>query len=150
MSGLEVGFGVLGILPLIVSAADHYNKCHQLFRNYRNVTAEVDLFQEQLQTQKTIFRTECLLLLDNVCPKDAASAMLGERSHPLWADKATEQQLAGHLNESKAACVATIKRVGERLKDVETKCEGLTEVLNNPDVSRRQSLTSSRPLHHIS
>ena len=131
MSGLEVGFGVLGILPLIVSALEHYNDCFRPFHRYRKFAIEVDRFQTQLKIQKTIFRNQCRILLGNVKVQDAAASMLRERSHPSWADSETEQQLAEHLQDSKEACIATVELIDERLKHVENESLGFRAVIDD-------------------
>ena len=57
MSGIEsITFGVLGVLPLVISAAEHYSECHQAFVRYRKFAAEIDRFQQHLKVQKTVFR----------------------------------------------------------------------------------------------
>ena len=122
---------MLGILPLIVSAAEHYSNCFRPFSRYRKFSTEVDRFQQRLKVQKTIFRHHCLILLENVTLHDAAASMLGDRSHPLWADQEIEQQLAGYLKDLRDACIETIELIQERLKDVEKKSQGFGVVLND-------------------
>ncbi|KAL8817889.1 MAG: hypothetical protein Q9191_008059 [Dirinaria sp. TL-2023a] len=131
MSGLEVGFGVLGILPLIVSAAEHYSDCFRPFSRYRKFSAEIDRFQRQLKVQKTIFRHHCLILLENVTLHDAAASMLGDRNHPLWADQEIERQLARYLEDLKETCIETIELIQERLQEVEKKSQGFGVVLKD-------------------
>ena len=147
MDGFGISFGVLGLLPLIISAAEHYNDCFHPFRRYRKFGAEVDRFQQQLKIQKTIFRNQCRILLENVTRDDAAASMLGERSHTLWADPETEQQLADYLKDSRDACVSTLQLIEERLKDVEEESQGLSAILDeNQDVGGCWQLPS-QPRH---
>ena len=133
MSGLEVGFGVLGILPLIISAAEHYSDCFRPFIRYRKFSAEVDCFQRKLRSQKTVFRQQCLILLQNATLDDVAASMLDDRSHPWWADQEIEQQLAEYLKGFRELCVETIELIQERLEKVEKKSQEFGAALNNDD-----------------
>lgn len=134
MSGIEsITFGVLGVLPLLISAAEHYNQCHHAFVRYRKFAAEVDRFQQHLKIQKTVFRNQCRILLGNVAAvtqQDAASSMLGQRSHPLWADPETEEQVADFLKDSREACITVIELIEARLKCVERESHGLGAILD--------------------
>jgi hypothetical protein len=55
MSGMEAVGLVLGILPLIISAAEHYEDAFKPFKRYKKFAPELQLYQQQLGTQKTIF-----------------------------------------------------------------------------------------------
>ena len=115
MSGAEV---VLGILPLLIAAAEHWDDCIRPFKRYRKFTTEVDRFQQHLKVQNTIFRNQCRILLENVTQDDAAGQMLAEPNHPLWSDPEMERQLTSHLAESRDACHTTIELMTERLEDL--------------------------------
>lgn len=148
MSGVEsIVFGVLGILPLVISAAEHYSECHQAFVRYRKFAAEVDRFQQHLKVQKTVFRNQCRILLGNVtavAQQDAASSMLAERSHPLWADPETEKQLSDYLKDSQEACVTVIELIEARLKCVEKENNGFGAIVDaKHGVGQRESTSSS-------
>jgi len=148
MSGIEtITFGVLGFLPLVISAAEHYNECHQAFVRYRKFTAEVDRFQQHLKVQKTVFRNQCRILLENVTTvtqQDAASSMLGERSHPLWADPETEKQVADYLKDSREACVTVIELIEGRLKCVERESHSFGAIVDaKQGVGRSESTPAS-------
>lgn len=129
MAGVEIGFGVLGILPLIISTAEHYNDCFRPFRRYRKFATEVDHFQQRFKIQRAIFRNQCRILLDIVTPQDATSSMLEDPGHPLWIDREVDQQLAEYLEESKDACVAVVKLINEILRGVERESQSLETIV---------------------
>ena len=118
MSGAEV---VLGTLPLLIAAAEHWDDCLRPFKRYRRFATEVHRFQQHLKIQKTIFRNQCRILLDNATQDDSAGQMLGEPSHPSWSDPDIERQLAAYLAESRDACHTTVELIRGRLKDVYTE-----------------------------
>ena len=130
MAGVEIGLGVLGILPLIISTAEHYNDCFRPFKRYRKFDTEVDHFQKRFKVQRTIFRNQCRILLNNVASPNTTPSMLGDPGHPLWTDREVDQQLAEYLNESKDACVAVVKLIDEILRGVERESQSLEMIVN--------------------
>ncbi len=67
MSGAEVIVGlVLGVLPLIIKAAESYKKIGEVIATYRKYSKAVHIFSIELSTQKTIFQNECTLILAEV------------------------------------------------------------------------------------
>ena len=126
MSGAEV---VLGILPLLIAAAEHWNDCLRPFNRYRKFATEVHIFQERFRIQNTIFRNQCRILLENATQDNSAGQMLREPSHLSWSDPDIECQLAEYLAESRDACQIIIRLMKERLNDVYTESEELGAVV---------------------
>ena len=130
MSGAEV---VLGILPLLLSVAEHWDDCLRPFKRYRKFATEVDRFRQLLNVQHTIFRNQCRILLENVTEDNTAVQMLAQWKHPLWSDSEIESELSKRLAESKDACVAAIKLIAERLEDVLKESRDLESVVAAQD-----------------
>ena len=127
MSGPEL---ILGILPLLISTAEHWDDCIRPFKRYRNFTTEVDRYQQHLKVQYTIFRNQCRILLENATHDHVAVQMaLAERTHSLWSDSEIEQRLARHLAESNDACITTIELIEERLEGVQNESRDLGAVV---------------------
>lgn len=126
MAGAEV---VLGILPLLIAAAEHWDDCLRPFKRYRKFATEVHHFQQHLKIQRTIFRNQCRILLDNATQDDLAGPMLKEPSHPSWSDPDIERQLATYLAESRDACHTAVQLIRERLDDVYTESGELGAVV---------------------
>lgn len=120
----EVGLA-LAIIPLIISAADHYEDCIQPFKRYRNFTSEAIKYQMSFGTQKTIFRNESRLLLENIVDPAVAGAMLLDSNHPDWNSRLHEEQFLTLLGESHEAYVATISQITENLNHVKNENEKL-------------------------
>ena len=131
MSGIEAIAGLaVGILPLMISAAEHYEDCLRPFIRYKNFTKEADRFRSQLGTQKVIFKNQCRILLEAVLSHDVASGMLATGpEHPSWSDLELERQLCELLNESKDACIATVEMIGEHLREIEKEAQDLESVI---------------------
>lgn len=131
MSGAEAVAGlVLGVLPLLVAAAEHYEDVFRPFARYRKFAQEVQIFQKQFKTQKTIFRNECRLLLTTLTDHDVANQMLEERCHPFWTDRNMDETFARQLGHSGDACAATIALIQDRLKDIDREGEGFCNIIS--------------------
>ena len=130
MSGAEI---VLGILPLLLATAEHWDDCLRPFKRYRRFATEVDRFRQQLNVQHTIFRNQCRILLENVTEDDTAVQMLAQWKHPLWSDSAMESELSKRLAESKGACAAAIELIAERLEGVLQESRDLESIVAAQD-----------------
>ena len=60
MAGFEAVGVVLGVLPLIVSAVEHYDDALKPIVRYRHFSSKSKQFHRELDTERTIFRTECV------------------------------------------------------------------------------------------
>ena len=142
MSGVEAVAGlVLGVLPLLVSAAEHYNDCFEAIRRYRKLTSEVKDFGQQFRIQKTIFRNQCRLFLEDAIEHDVAAKMLDEKNHPYWHDSNVEAELVEQLGGSRDACVAVIELILTRLEDIGKESRRLECIVNQTqEVTNAQGL----------
>lgn len=134
MSGVEAVAGLaLGILPLLISAAEHYDGTLRPFERYQNFAKEADRFQGQLAIQKVIFRNQCRILLEEIIEHDVASSMLhgpSGPSHPSWSDVELEEQLSQLLGESRDACVTTVEMIEQRLGDIDGESQDLATTIH--------------------
>ena len=120
----------LGVLPLLIAAAEHYESCFRPFIRYRKIAKEADHFRIQLNIQKTIFRNQCRLLLEHIVDHDAASRMLKGPNDPSWRDAALEAKLSKLLGESREACVAAIEMIEQQLRHIESESQELWNALD--------------------
>ena len=134
MSGVETVAGLaLGVLPLLISAAEHYEDCLRPFIRYKNFAKEADRFRHLLGIQKTIFRNQCRLLLEEIIEHDVAFSMLSGPSganHPSWSDIDLEEQLSQLLGDSRNACITTVEMIEERLRDIEGESQDLETTID--------------------
>jgi hypothetical protein len=129
MAGVEAAGFVLGVLPLMISAAEHYEDVFRPFKRYRKFTTELDQYQQQLGTQKTIFRNECRLLLATLTNRLTAKEMLREGKHPSWEDPDLNERFSIQLGDSGVACKNIINLMRGKLKEVEEKTESFGSVI---------------------
>ncbi|KAK0104009.1 hypothetical protein ONS96_005115 [Cadophora gregata f. sp. sojae] len=129
MSGLEVVGVVFGVLPLLISAAEHYDDVFKPFKRFKKYAPELDSYQKRLKVQKTIFMNECQILLTTLTNRQSAKEMLQEKDHPSWSDEALKRRLIEQLGSAKEACEATMQMIMEKLKSIEADAESFGAVL---------------------
>lgn len=123
-----IGF-TLAVLPLLISAADHYEDILQPFICFRNFSSKVDRFLQNLRIQRTIFRNECRILLESVVEHDVALRMLENKDHPQWLDQSVDKQLLEQLDRSKDACITIITQIEDQLRDVEMDSQDFAAIV---------------------
>ena len=141
MSGVEAIAGLaLGVLPLLISAIEHYDDCLRPFTRYKDFAKKAEQFLSCLGIQKAIFKNQCRILLEEIIEHDVASSMLSASSgaeHPSWSDLELEGQLSRLLGDSRGACITIIKMIEERLREVDGESQELAATI---DVSHRKQM----------
>lgn len=127
MSGAEVA---LALLPLLISAVEHFNDCFRPLIRYRKFTSELNRLQQLLKIQRAIFRNQCRILLENAVNQDVANRMLEERNHLSWFDAETEKLLLDQLGSSREACIAVVELIDEKLQYIEKESSGLEIIID--------------------
>jgi hypothetical protein len=129
MSGFEAVGVVLSVLPLLISAAEHYDDVFRPFRRFKKCAPELEEYQQQLKTQRTIFMNQCQLLLTALTGRESAKEMLREKDHPSWNDNALKAKLVEQLGNSREACEATVQLIAGKLKSIEEDAESFGAIL---------------------
>jgi hypothetical protein len=146
MTGDEAARFEIGVLPLMLSAIEHYEDVFKPFKRYRKFDPEIELYQQQLGTQKTIFRNQCHLLLATLANRQTAKDMLKEGKHPSWEDPDLNERFSRLLGDYEAAYKNTITLIQVRLKEIEEKTQSFRSVtqqsipvrLQDPRVDKTQ------------
>ena len=123
MAGVEAIGLALGILPLLISAIEHYDHVLRPFSRYRSFTSKAQRFIDELETERTIFRTECQLLLAVVTGPKTAEEMLQNHRHSSWDDHDVRDRLNGQLGVLGTACTSLISKIESKLAEIGKKSE---------------------------
>ena len=125
MSGIEAAGLALAILPLIVSAVQHYEDCFRPFLKYKRFTKEADGFRKLFSVQKAIFRNQCGILLQELVEHDTALAILCGARHLSESESDLARQVNELLGESKEPCAAIMNAIHDNLSDMESESQQL-------------------------
>jgi hypothetical protein len=120
---------VLGVLPLLISAAENYEITFQPFVTYRRHIREVERFTARLNTQRSIFHNECQLLL---CEVDQnLNDILGDPNHISRRDEQLSGRIQQLLGSSCAMCISTLNLINDTLNEITAETKGFEDLLNS-------------------
>lgn len=136
MSGIEAAGLTLAILPLFVSTIEHYDDILRPLSRYRNFTSKVQRFIDELETERTVYRTECQLLLATVAGNKTALDMLRDPRHTSWNNAAIRTRLIGQLGDLGATCSALISRINSKLLEIRKKSDVYGGLINQAEAVR--------------
>src|SRR5271163_2819284 len=106
----EVGL-VLAILPLVMSAAEHYSEAANAFLRYRRFAFEISNLACRLKVQRAIFVAAAKRLLAASVGSDKASCMLDDSKHPTWSDANLDRFLIERLDGCRDAFIESIRMI---------------------------------------
>ena len=115
MSGFKAVGLILGLVPLLISAAEHYEDVCRPFTRYRDFHKSVQRFQSSLRTQRRIYLNSSLLLLQHITDHDTATQILNSSSKM---NEELKEVLASTLGSSGEECMEIIQTIKETLQKI--------------------------------
>jgi hypothetical protein len=112
MSGPEI---IVAVLPLMISAAEHYKTVFEPFSRYRNFNTGVQRFRDSLKIQHARFRNTCKLLLEHVTHRELAIDILDCKAK---AEPRLNEELVLFLGDSIESCFCIVAQVSEVLEKI--------------------------------
>ena len=132
MSGVETAAGLaLAVLPLMISATDHYERCLRPFTRYRNFVKEADFFCWSFSVEQQRFKNQCTILLRGISERDTASIVLSGTGQASLIDGEIAKRLEDLLGGSKETCVATMERIRSKLLNIELAIKELGKTVDH-------------------
>ncbi|RGP69546.1 hypothetical protein FSPOR_4650 [Fusarium sporotrichioides] len=100
MSGFEVAGIVLGGIPLVISALEHYKNGVSLIQRYRRYERELQRLIRNLETEQVKLQNVCEKLLDGIVAPSLIDAMVENPGGDLWAKQETQKAIRIRLWKS--------------------------------------------------
>jgi hypothetical protein len=116
MSGLEVAGIVLGAIPLVVSALEHYIDGVQTVRRLFGYRLELKKLVMVLVTEDATFRNTCEKLLDGIASPSTVESLLQDPGGLLWNDPALNRKLKARLQTSHSVYMTRVQDMNEALE----------------------------------
>ncbi|EXJ67421.1 uncharacterized protein A1O5_09434 [Cladophialophora psammophila CBS 110553] len=124
----------LAVLPLVITALEHYSTVSRTISRYRNFSDQVQEFFAELDVQCKIFQTSVQLLLTPEVGDDQAVRMLQDENDRGWKDAQLDTYLSERFSGGTASaarnCLDLIRRqivklleVSESFKYIEAEVE---------------------------
>lgn len=139
----------LAVIPLLISAAEHYKKTYDAFHRLRNASREAENLRVDLIVQRALFDDSCRNLLGK-CGIDKAvvALMLKNPRHPAWSVEELKSKIRKVLGSFSEAFVGILQRIEGELKVIEDKVHSCLSV--DRSVSWRVRLAVTKPALDIS
>lgn len=136
MSGLEIAGVVLGVIPLFVSAIEHYEDGIRPFK-----TLKLAIYRQELSTYRTKLSLEYALytntleeLLANIVPENEASSMITQGYGAVWKQPGLDEKLKRRLGNAHTTYFLVIKQ----MQDVMAKIASLLDIEKQGNVHESQ------------
>lgn len=118
MSGFEVAGVVLAVLPLFISALEHYENGLDPIRAFLEFDSELPNQIRKLRDQHIIYNLTMRDLLKPIVDSEDIEEMISNPGGAAWKDSGMQKMLEERLGESYQAYLDTIKRMEEIMKTI--------------------------------
>jgi hypothetical protein len=100
MSGFDVIGVVLAVVPLVISALEHYEKGVSAIFRYQHYKREVKDITLVLRTEEALYSNICELLLSDIVSPDELRLLLEDLGGSRWSDPELSVKLKTRLGHS--------------------------------------------------
>ncbi|KAI0801634.1 hypothetical protein GGR55DRAFT_469519 [Xylaria sp. FL0064] len=121
MSGFEVVGIVLGAIPLLISALEHYERGIQTIQIVRRRAKVMHSLASALSTEQTILRNTCETLLGGIVDPKDMKPLLAEPFGPLWQDPETKALVERRLDHTLKDFEALVRSMNEAVEEIRSK-----------------------------
>ena len=144
MSGAEALGLLLGVVPVLISAIEHYDDVLRPIHRYRKFNSRSQMFCDEYETERSVFHAECQLLLGEFVGLSTAQEMLADSAHPLWMHENLRTRFEGRLGNLGATCLSTVSKIKGKLIEIDEVYKGFALDIAQPsDVSLPYPYNSS-------
>ncbi|KAI0185433.1 hypothetical protein EV127DRAFT_348325 [Xylaria flabelliformis] len=121
MSGFEVVGIVLGAIPLLVSALEHYERGMKTIQIVRRRAKVMHSLATALSTEQTILRNTCETLLGGIIDPEDMKPLLAEPFGSLWQDPGTKALVERRLDHTLKDFKTLVYSMKEAVEEIRSK-----------------------------
>ncbi|KAJ6445033.1 C-14 sterol reductase [Purpureocillium lavendulum] len=118
MSGFEIAGIVLGSLPLLISAIEHYGDGISTIQRWRRYQRELRSLTRNLETERVKLQNVCEKLLVGIVPPSRIELMINEPMGSCWREDETQKKVRVRLWKGFEAFEATIGDVQTAVEEM--------------------------------
>lgn len=118
MSGFEVAGLVLGALPLIISAIEHYDASLDRAKAFHRYEEELENAMSELWLEHSYYEMTLQLLLKDVVSGSELQGMFAETGSPLWKSKDLAEELELKLGSGYKGYLYLVKKIEQQMKSL--------------------------------
>ncbi|KAF5525098.1 hypothetical protein CGCA056_v002794 [Colletotrichum aenigma] len=123
MSGFEVAGVVLGTIPLVISALEHYKQGISTIRTWRNYNRELRILILSLETERVRFQDVCEKLLVGLVSPCQIESMVEDPFGPAWQEDVIQAKIKARLWRSFSIFEDVVKDMEEATKEMMKKLD---------------------------
>lgn len=123
MSGFEVAGVVLGTIPLVISALEHYKQGISTIRKWRNYDRELRSLIRNLETERVRFQDVCEKLLVGLVPPRQIETMVEHPFGPAWHEDEVQAKIEARLWRSFNIFEEIVNDMGEATREMVAKLD---------------------------
>jgi hypothetical protein len=119
----------LAVLPIIISATEHFSSTTSVFKRYRQYSSEVGRLSTLVKVQRTIFHGEIRSLLASCVSWEQAELLLQDTDNAKWDDRSLERALASRLGDARESFLELVHLINAELSVMEARLTGFDGVI---------------------
>lgn len=128
MSGTEAVGLVLGAIPLIVSALEHFKQGTSVVKNYRQASLEIERIEAELKFQQTILQQTLKVLLLRTLPESELHELLSDLRSSKWQSEEVELGLKKSLgDDGYTIFVDSVSQLFDTVSSLEKSLRNITD-----------------------
>lgn len=131
MSGFEVAGAVLGAIPLVISALEHYKNGVRTIQRWRRYDKELQCLIRNIETERVKLQNVCEKLLDGLVPPSQIDAMVENPGGDLWMNEEIQKKIRARLWRSWAVFEETLKDIQVAIMDISERVGSGIDVSHN-------------------
>jgi hypothetical protein len=123
MSGIEVAGLLLGVIPLVISALEHYEGTLEPTIAFFKWNSELSAAVRKLWMQHTLYEQSIRLMLTPITNDQELNEMMDDTESGLWKDADLADQLRQRLGKAYNPYLSTIKEIEGIMKTLAEKLD---------------------------
>ncbi|KAI1365123.1 hypothetical protein F5Y08DRAFT_328246 [Xylaria arbuscula] len=143
MSGFEVVGIVLGAIPLLISALEHYERGVKTIQVFRRNAKVMHTLATALSTEQTILRNTCETLLSGIIDPRDMKPLLADPFGPMWQDPDTQALIERRLDHTMKDFRVLIYSMRQAVEEMRVKLgleSNLQIKVNTEPISKREMI----------
>ena len=122
-SGIEIAGLVLGSIPLLVSALEHYAEGVETIERWWRYQRELAAIKRMLKAEQVVFQGTCERLLTGLVTASELDDLLDNAGGEGWKDKELDRGLQRRLGRAYASYTECVENMASVIKELKEKLE---------------------------
>ncbi|KAF3195663.1 hypothetical protein TWF225_000059 [Orbilia oligospora] len=130
MSGIEIAGLVLGAVPLVIAALEHYEDIIGPAKSFVKFKGELGRAIRELRNYHTLFEQSIEVLLRPVTTDQELNEMIDNTKSKLWEDPSIEKDLRENLGRAYTPYMETVNQIQKIMTGIASKLNNINGVEN--------------------